>query len=223
MGAAVTWDNSVVEGLIVEQEAGTHLVGRIRGGTGKRRRVRVGAPDPKVTGNAGMVAVTELVDGLDVIGLLDAAVGPIKQRDRGFGAGELLVGLAAAQLAGQDFLVGLDRVRADAAGQALAPVAGLASTTAAGLARRFDDRNWRAVQTGLAAVTERMLRLLPAQRAAALTEGRVTIDLDTTDVEVYGRTKDGASRIRRISLLRLNTVRELIGEGRRSDRGPDWP
>jgi len=31
-----------------------------------------------------------------VIGLLDAATGPIKQRDRGFGPGELLVGMAAA-------------------------------------------------------------------------------------------------------------------------------
>jgi hypothetical protein len=165
MGAAVTWDNSVVEGLIVEQEAGTHLVGRIRGGTGKRRRVRVGAPDPKVTGNAGMVAVTELVDGLDVIGLLDAAVGPIKQRDRGFGAGELLVGMASAQLAGQDFLVGLDRVRADTAGQALSPVPGLASTTATGLARRFTGEQWRAVESGVAAVTERMLTLLPPERA----------------------------------------------------------
>jgi hypothetical protein len=39
--------------------------------------------------------------------------------------------MAAAQLAGEDFLVGLDRWRADAAGQVLAPVAGLSSTTAA--------------------------------------------------------------------------------------------
>jgi hypothetical protein len=38
-------------------------------------------------------------------------------------------------------------------------------------------------------VTERMLALLPAPRAAALTEGPVTIDLDATDVEVYGRKK----------------------------------
>jgi hypothetical protein len=33
-----------------------------------------------------------------------------------------LVGIAAAQLAGEDFLVGLDRQRADTAGQQLAPV-----------------------------------------------------------------------------------------------------
>ena len=57
-----------------------------------------------------------VADRLDVIGLPDVAAGPIEQRDRGFGAGELLVGMASAQLAGQDFLVGLDRVRADTAG-----------------------------------------------------------------------------------------------------------
>ncbi len=40
-------------------------------------------------------------------------------------------------------------------------------------------------------VTGRVLSLLPAQRAAALAGGPVTIDLDTTDVEVYGRKKRG--------------------------------
>ncbi|WP_343600479.1 hypothetical protein [Mycobacterium sp.] len=44
---------------------------------------------------------------------------------------------------------------------------------------------------GMIVFTERTLALLPAQRAAALCEGTVTIDLDTTDVEVYGRKKDG--------------------------------
>ena len=140
-----------------------------------------------------MAAISELCDRLGVIGALDAAVGPIKQRDRGFGAGELLAGLAAAQLAGEDFLAGLDRQRADAAGQQITPVPGLSSTTAAGLARRITAGQWQAVETGLAAVTGRMLALLPAPRAAALTEGPVTIDLDTTDVEVYGRKKRGVA------------------------------
>ena len=128
-----------------------------------------------------------------MIGALDAAVGPIKQRDRGFGAGELLAGIAAAQLAGEDFLTGLDRQRADAAGQQVTPVPGLASTTAAGLARRVTPAQWQAVESGLAAVTGRMLALLPAPRAAALADGPVTIDLDTTDVEVYGRKKRGVA------------------------------
>jgi Transposase DDE domain group 1 len=155
--------------------------------------VRAGAPDPSLTANAGLAAVTELCGRLGVIGALDAAVGPIKQRDRGFGAGELLAGIAAAQLAGEDFLVGLDRQRADTAGQQIAPVPGLASTTAAGLARRITPAQWQAMESGLAVVTSRMLSLLPAERAVALADGPVTIDLDTTDVEVYGRKKRGVA------------------------------
>jgi hypothetical protein len=45
------------------------------------------------------------------------------------------------------------------------------------------------VEAGLAAVTGRMLSLLPA----ALAEGPVTIELDTTDVEVYGSKKRGVA------------------------------
>ncbi len=154
--------------------------------------VRVGAPDPWLTKNAGLVAVTELGDRLGVVAALDAAVGPIKVRDRGFSAGQLLVGIMAAQLAGEDFLVGLDRQRADAAGQVLAPVPGLASTTAAGLARRISEQQWAAVEQGVAAVTGAMMRLLGPARAGVLTEV-ATIDLDTTDVEVYGRKKRGVA------------------------------
>ena len=167
---------------------------RIRSGAGRsRQQPRIGAPDRSLTPNAGLAAITELCGRLGVIGALDAAVGPIKQRERGFGAGELLTGIAAAQLAGEDFLTGLDRQRADAAGQQIMPVPGLASTTAAGLARRVTPAQWQAVETGLAAVTGRMLEMLPAPRAAALTDGPVTIDLDTTDVEVYGRKKRGVA------------------------------
>jgi hypothetical protein len=171
----------------------TYLVARIRGGKRNRQQVRVGAPDRALTPNAGMAAVSELCDRLGVIAALDAAVGPVKERARGFGAGQLLTGLAAAQLAGEDFLAGLDRQRADAAGQQLTPVPGLSSTTAAGVARRITGGQWLAVEAGLAAVTGRMLALLPAPRAAALTGGPVTIDLDATDVEVYGSRKRGVA------------------------------
>jgi hypothetical protein len=167
-------------------------VARVRNHKRSRKRVRVGAPDPSLTPNAGMAAVAELVCRLAVIESLDAAIGPIKQRGRGHSGGQLLVGVAAAQLAGEDFLVGLDRQRADVAGQQLAPVPGLASTTAAGLARRFTAEQWTAVETGVAAATERMLGMLPARQRARLTS-TVTIDIDTTDVEVYGAKKRGVA------------------------------
>ena len=152
----------------------------------------MGASDPSLTAVSGMVAVAELVERLDVIRLLDAAVGPIKARGRGLSGGQLLVGVAAAQLAGEDFLVGLDRQRLDVAGQVLAPVAGLSSTTAAGLARRFSDARWHAVETGIGDIHTAMLAAVSPKRVAALCE-TVTIDLDTTDVEVYGRKKRGVA------------------------------
>jgi hypothetical protein len=170
----------------------TYLVGRLRVVKRLGQRVRVGMPDPSLTGVSGMAAVTELCEALDVVGAVDAAVGPIKQRARGYSAGQLLVGLATAQLAGEDHLVGLDRQRADAAGQALMPVAGLCSTTAGGLARRITQAQWAQLEAGLAAVTTGMLARLPAARREALL-AVATIDLDTTDVEVYGRHKQGVA------------------------------
>jgi hypothetical protein len=167
-------------------------VDTLRGIRRLRRRVRIGASDPSLTSVSGMVVVTELVGRLGMVKLLDAAIGPIKARDRGLSGGQLLVGMAAAHLAGEDFLVGLDRQRADVAGQQLAPVPGLSSTTAAGLARKFTDGQWRAVETGLGDIHTAMLAALAPARAAALC-GQVTIDLDTTDVEVYGRQKRGVA------------------------------
>jgi hypothetical protein len=167
-------------------------VDRLRDIRRVQRRVRIGVPDPSLTPASGMVAVAELVDRLGVVRRLDARIGPIKTRRRGFSGGQLLVGMAGAQLAGEDFLVGLDRQCADAAGQLLAPVAGLSSTTAAGLARKFSDGQWAAVETALGDVHTAMLDMLPPARAEALAQA-VTIDLDATDVEVYGRHKRGVA------------------------------
>ena len=185
----MTWDDGVCDDTIIKGWKDTHLVGRVREIRRLRRRVRVGAPDPSLTRFSG------LAGGGDRAGRPpehDRVVGSGDRVDQDSGpwlsGGELLVGMAAAQLAGEDFLVGLDRQRADAAGKVLAPVAGLCSTTAAGLARRFTDGQWHAVETGIGDIGAAMLAALPAERAAALCE-RVTIDLDTTDVEVYGRHK----------------------------------
>jgi hypothetical protein len=63
--------------------------------------VRIGAPDPSLTRYSGLVAVTELIDKLGVIDRLDARIGPLKTRIRGHSGGQVLVGMAAAQLAGR--------------------------------------------------------------------------------------------------------------------------
>jgi len=154
--------------------------------------VRFGAPDASLTGSAGLAALAELVDRLGVVGLFDTHVGPIKARDRGVSAGQLLVGLAQSQLLGGDALVALDRQRVDTAAAALSAVPALPATTAAGLARRFGPDQLVGVEAGIAALLERVFPLLPAARKAALALDP-TIDLDSTDVEVYGRLKRGVA------------------------------
>ena len=67
--------------------------------------------------------MAELVGRLGVIGALDDAVGRVKQRDRGLSAGEFLVAVAQAQMFGAEFWTGLDRRRADVAGEALSATA----------------------------------------------------------------------------------------------------
>lgn len=156
------------------------------------KRVRIGASDPTLTRHAGMLAVTELVQRLGLVEAIDTAVGPVKERNRGFSLGQVLVGMAGAQLAGQDFLVGLDRVRADTAGQELVPVPGLATSTACGIVRRASAGQWVGLELGLSLVHERMLALLPPARRDVLCSS-ATIDIDATDVEVYGRHKRGVA------------------------------
>ena len=174
------------------QKEATQMV--MTGGRGRTHgKIKIGADDPSLTGNGGMLAVTELCGKLGLIEALDKGIGPVKQRARGFTGGQVLAGMAAAQLAGEDFLVGLDRVRADQAGQQVTPVPGLATSTAAGIARRFTAAHWRGTEAGLAAATARMTALLPAERTAELAEGPVTIDIDATDVEVYGSKKRGVA------------------------------
>jgi hypothetical protein len=149
-------------------------------------RVRVGAPDASLTPVSGVVAVAELVGRLGVTIALDDAVGSIKQRDRGLSAGQFLVAVAQAQMFGAQFWTGLDRRRADTAGEALSAVATPASTTAVDLAERFGPAQLAGVEEGVGEIVGRVMGLLPATRRAVLRAGGATIDLDGTDVEVYG-------------------------------------
>ncbi len=157
----------------------------------RARRVRIGAPDARLTPVAGVEAVRELDAVLGITRELDAAIGPVKVRDRGLSGGQLLVALASCQLAGGDHLVSLDRRREDRAGQELEPVPTPPSTTAAGIARRFTEVAVAGIETGIAAVNTKMVSMVSRVRASSLLRS-VTIDGDTTDVEVYGRTKERA-------------------------------
>ncbi len=151
--------------------------------------VRIGKPDASLTGLAGLGVMDELVGALGVVDELDRAVGPIKQRERGLTGGQLLVGLATGQLCGQDSLTGLDRVRADAASVLLEHAPVPASTTAAQLAARFGPQQLAGIETGLSAVYSRWLGVLPAQLRGRLVLTNPTIDLDATDIEVFGHRK----------------------------------
>lgn len=154
------------------------------------RRVRIGVPDGSLTGLAGLAAVDELTAGLGLVSALDAGIGAIKTRARGLSAGQLLLGMATAQLVGQEWLVGLDRVRADAGAALLieAPVA--PSTTAGSLARRFGPAALAGIESGLTTIYARWLALAPVGPRTALTLRVPTIDLDASDVEVYGTSKE---------------------------------
>jgi hypothetical protein len=154
-------------------------------------RVRIGAPDVSLTPASGVVAVAELVGRVGVAAALDDAVGAIKQRNRGLSAGQFLAAVAQAQMFGAEFWTGLDRRRADTAGEALSVVATPASTTAVGLAERFGPAQLAGIEEGIGEIVGRVLGLLPPARRQVLRGGTVTIDLDGTDVEVYGSKKEG--------------------------------
>ena len=115
--------------------------------------MRFGPADARVTGHAGVAAVTEADRVLGIADALDCAVGPVKQRDRGLSAGGLVLSLACAQLAGEDFLVGMDRRRADTAGQLLEPVPTPASTTPRSWRSVSPQRIWPGSKTGSARST----------------------------------------------------------------------
>src|SRR5947207_4854044 len=167
---------------------GTRSVKKI---PGLAARVCVGVPDGSLTPASDVVAVTELVGRLGMPAALDDAVGSVKQRDRGLSAGEFLVAVAQAQMCGAQFWTGLDRRRADTAGEALSAVATPASTTAVELAQRFGPAQLAGVEEGIGEIACRVLGQLPAARQAVLRAGGATIDLDGTDVECYGANKEG--------------------------------
>ncbi|HSV68063.1 MAG TPA: hypothetical protein VLJ59_19505 [Mycobacteriales bacterium] len=97
--------------------------------------------------------MTELVERLGVVAALDAAMGPVKSRGRGFTAGQVLVGVAAAQMVGEDFLVGWTGSVRMRRGRCWRQRRGWPRRVRPGLARRVDERQWAAVEQGVATAT----------------------------------------------------------------------
>lgn len=102
------------------------------------------------------------------------------------------MGLAQSQLLGGDALVALDRQRADVAATELSAVPAIPATTAGSLARRFGADQLAGVEPANAELVARAVALLPEARRTKF-QATLTIDMDSTDVEVYGARKQGVA------------------------------
>jgi hypothetical protein len=179
-------------------------------------RLVVRADDPSLTPYAGLAVSGELARRLRVAELIDAELAverrarPVKVRRRGLSPGELVVSLAECQLVGGSFFDHVEDVRADRAGAALRAVAGTPSAPAAlQNAKRFRRCHVQRVERAMARAGERLdvaLRRDPAEP--------VTIDLDATQVTVYGQRKRGAARSRHGSMSYAPHVATWAQRGR---------
>ena len=188
---------------------------RLRKRRSRGKKVRFGVPDGSLTGAGGVVALAELIRKLRVVPALDAGIGAIKQRDRGVSGGQVLAGIAQCQLLGGQNLAALDQQRVDIAAQRLSALPELPSTTAAGVAGRFGADQLTGLESGVARVVARAFDLLPAARREVLSGGPVTIDLDSTDVEVRFRFMRPSTSARSSTggpaPPRLSTIRRTVG------------
>ena len=155
-------------------------------------RVHISAGDDHLTGFAGLLLSGELIRRTRLVAGIDGAVEGVrafKERHRGRSAGELLVSLAETMMAGGNHLAHLEVLRQDAAGAGLRAVAETpAPTTAGQLRRRLTVAQLRAVLTATAEAGN----VLDAELGLAAA-ARVTLDIDATTTEVYGRQKQGAA------------------------------
>jgi hypothetical protein len=161
-------------------------------------RVEIRADEETLTPFGGSAVVGELVRRIELIPALDAAIEtaprvgglkPVKQRARGCSPGEALVSVAESMLCGGDSMLDLERLRADAAGAELRAVADVpAASTACQLARRFRRSHLRAAEAAFARCANAVDGQLGRHG-----EEPVTLDFDSSQVEVYGRRKPGAA------------------------------
>ena len=169
----------------------------VNGGRG-RGRIVIGESEPSLTRYAGLVVVGELARRLRLVELIDAELAverrarPVKVRRRGLSPGQLVVALSECQLVGGEFFSDLEEVRADEAGSGLRTIAATPSApTALQRAKDFRRVHCQRVERACARVGEHLDRALGREASEP-----VTVDLDATVIEVYGRRKQGAARNR---------------------------
>ncbi len=167
-------------------------------GVTRRGRIVVGENDPSLVRYAGLAVTGELARRLRLVELIDAELQaerrarPVKVRRRGLSPGQLVVSLAESQLIGGEFFSDLEQVRADEAGAGLRTVGGTPSApTALQRAKDFRRVHCQRIERACARVGDHLDRALGRDPTEP-----VTIDLDATQVEVYGRRKQGARRNR---------------------------
>ena len=167
---------------------------------GARRlgRIEVRADDRSLTRHGGLVVIGDLAEKLDLVAVIDGELGrerratPVKVRRRGASPGELVMALAECQLVGGTFFDHLADQRADTAGAELRAVPDVPSPPAAlQNAKRFRRVHCQRVERAMATAGERLDGMLGREPGEP-----VTIDLDATQITVYGRGKDGAARCR---------------------------
>lgn len=160
----------------------------------RRPKIEILCDDPNLTPAAGLALVAELDRILRIAETVDEEVGPIKTRAQGHGAGGLLLSMAECMLAGGDFMCDLDERRADVAGAELRAVADPpAPTTFIALGKRFSPEELAGVEAANAVLLGRAFAALPRRARRRLVRERPTVDLDPTDVEVYGSKKQGVT------------------------------
>src|SRR5512132_885321 len=169
---------------------------RVMAGNPGRRlgRITVRADERSLTPYAGLAVSGELARRVGLAELIDAELWverrarPVKVRRRGLSPGELVVSLAECQLVGGSFFDHIEDVRADRVGAGLRVVAATPSAPAAlQNAKRCRRVHVQRVERATARAGQRLDRALGRDPGDA-----VTIDLDATQVTVYGAGKQGA-------------------------------
>jgi Transposase DDE domain group 1 len=158
----------------------------------------IGEGDSSLTRYAGLAVTGELARRLRLVELIDAELAverrarPVKVRRRGLSPGQLVVALSECQLVGGEFFSDVSQVRDDEAGAGLRAVAATPSApTALQRAKDFRRVHCQRVERATARVGEHLDRALGRDP-----EEPVTVDLDATEVVVYGARKQGAARSR---------------------------